>query len=684
VDALADFADGPSEASPEGDGNALVSYVMDRVTQWRIFRDGNYKDKWEAYAAIYRGEWNPKLKHKTAERSRIVTPATTNAVDQSVSEMAEAIFGRGKWFSVDEDGKPEQEVQQAEILRDQLQDDLTKRGIRGAIIGALNHGAVYGTGIMKRIVDEEEEVTAVAADPQSGAPKAQQTKVDFVQWEPIPPFNFVIDSSATSVKDAHGVAHETLRPKHEIFRKQAIGVYRKGDIGGSASGYGSTDILHGPNGENYEKDPRDGVYFTEYHGLVPRKLLEEATRAPEKPDPLDVISEDDEDPNVKEGSSTLDETDLVEAIVAIANGSTLLRAVENPILNHDRGFIAYQHFVVPNRFWGMGVVEKAYNSQSALDAEIRARMDTLALVTYPSITADATRLPRNLDLTVVPGKVFRTNGRGSEIIEPLKFGNLDPVTFQHSADLERYVQMATGAGDPSTPVNINRSAQATASGNSMQFGSYIKRAKLPMQTVDENLLDPLVRKSLLAYMTIDPDRYPALFDYTVNSTLSIMAREFEQMQLTNLMALLPQGSPEYSTVLKAIITNYSGPSKDQLLSDIEKAQQPNPMQQQAQQIQMQTAGATLQKLQEEINEIKARTQYTQSKIGTDQKKLSLQSDQIHVEAAQTLVGRQKNQIAQRQLAVQHHGNILGALAKVHATHTQAQTARMKPAKAAAQ
>ena len=669
MDALAEFQQEPTK-SADGDGSGLVSYVMDRVTQWRLFRDGNYKDRWERYAALYRGEWNSSLKHKNAERSKIVTPATMNAVDQSVAEMAEAIFGRGKWFDVDEDGKPPQAVQQAEVLRDTLLDDLTKRGIRGAIIGTLNHGAVYGTGIMKRIIDQEEEAT-LTPDPHTGQPSEETQKVDFVAWEPVPPFNFVIDSSASSIKDAHGVAHETMRPKHEIYRKQALGVYREGDLGGTASGYGSADILVGPSGENFEKDPRDGVYFTEYHGLVPRSLLTAATEKKDDEDPLAVISDDE----ASTKTADFDDTDLVEAIVTIANGTLLLKAVENPILNHDRGFIAYQHFVVPNRFWGMGVVEKAYNSQSALDAEIRARMDTLALVTYPSITADATRLPRNLDLTVVPGKVFRTNGRGSEIIEPLKFGNLDPVTFQHSADLERYVQMATGAGDPATPVNINRSAQATASGNSMQFGSYIKRAKLPMQTVDENLLDPLVRKSLLAYMTITPERYPALFDYTVNSTLSIMAREFEQMQLTNLIALLPQGSPEYGTVLKAIITNYSGPAKDQLLADIEKAQQPNPMQQQAQQIQLQTAQATLQKLQEEINEIRARAAYTTSKIGTDQKKLGLQSEQIHVEAAQTLVGQQKNRIAQRQLAVSHHGNLLGALAKVHATNTQARTAR---------
>jgi hypothetical protein len=318
----------------------------------------------------------------------------------------------------------------------------------------------------------------------------------------------------------------------------------------------------------------------------------------------------------------------------------------------------------------------------ALDGEIRARMDTLALITYPSITADATRLPRNLDLTVVPGKVFRTNGRGSEIIEPLKFGNLDPVTFQHSADLERYVQLATGASDPSTPVNTNRGPQATASGNSMQFGSYIKRAKLPMQNIDENFLDPLVRKSLLAYTTIAPERYPHVFDYVVNSTLSIMAREFEQMQLTNLMALLPQGSPEYSIVLKAIIDNYSGPSKDKILAAIDQAQQPNPqqqqMQQQMQQMQMQTAQATLQKLQAEIQELGARADLAKSKIPELLAKPHQKDTELHIKALQVHAGVED---VVHSATAAHHGHevartghLVGGLAKIHQANTQAQTA----------
>lgn len=675
---LTDMTVDPTPSVAIGGGGALVSYVMERVQRWRQFRDGNYEKKWQQYEGIYRGEWTTALQVKKAERSRVITPATTNAVDQAVSEVVEAIFGRGCWFDVDEDGKSDQEIEQAAVLQKNLLEDLHKDGVKVAIIGTVHNGCVFGTGIIKRVIGTEDyETFTTGADGEQQRNSAERA---YVCWESVKPQNFVIDSAATCIKDAHGVAHETLRPKHEVESKQRKGIYRDGAIG-SASGFGSADILEGPDGSSYAKDPNDGVYITEYHGLVPRWMLDDASKQHEEPDPLESIADNDDEESEGNGK---DDLDVVEALVTIGNGGTLLKAVENPILNHDRGFIAYQHYVVPNQFWGQGIPEKAFNSQSALDGEIRSRMDTLALITYPSVTVDATRVPKQINLEVGPGKVYRTNGRGSEIIEPLKFGNLDPQNFQSTQDLERYVQLATGATDPATPVN-QRGGGGTASGASMTFGSYIKRSKLPMQTIDEQFLDPLVEKSLLGYMTVDPDRYPAMFDYTVNSALSIMAREFEQANLTNLMALLPQGSPEYQTVLKAIITNYSGPSKAQLLQDLEKAQAPDPMKVQMQQIQVQTAQGQLDKTHAEIAKLNAEAGYTQSKPATDQKKLELAGNQQEIEAAQTMVGQRKVALGEQQAHNQLSGHLLSGLAKVHGinkTHHAAMTGHSVAEKAA--
>ncbi len=97
----------------------------------------------------------------------------------------------------------------------------------------------------------------------------------------------------------------------------------------------------------------------------------------------------------------------------IANDSILLKAEANPYMMKDRPVIAYQDDTVPGRFWGRGTAEKAYNMQKAIDGQLRAHMDSLALTTAPMIAMDATRLPRGAKFEIKPGKAILTNGAPS-------------------------------------------------------------------------------------------------------------------------------------------------------------------------------------------------------------------------------------------------------------------------------
>lgn len=604
--------EGPSEADaykePAGsmDG-ALCSWVMGKVDRWRQHRDANYLDDWNKYYNLWRGKWTDNLKQKNAERSRLIAPALQSAVDQTVAEEIEAIFGRSKWIDVADDYS-HQDKPAAEALRDQLLEDFKRSDVPGAIRETLLNAAIFGTGISKCIVDELDDYN-ITRD-EFGNVDATSTQKFVVYWQAIPPDNFVIDSSALTIDQALGVAHESIRPRHEIYAKQRAKVYRDTPVGG-LSGMRQTLGYRPERGEVKDINSEDGVYVTEYHGWVPRSLLSDSSGS-------DSVSTS---PGVGESIDyTLDVKDneeMVEVIVTIANGGILLRVNENPVLMKDRAFAAFSHDRVPNRFWGRGVCEKGFNSQLALDAELRARIDALGLLTYPVMGADATRLPRNLNLTITPGKTFLTNGRPSEIIEPITFGNLEQSTFQQSGDMERFVQVATGAMDTSTPVNVNP-GNSTASGMSMQTGSAIKRAKMTMQNID-GWLDDLVHKSLLRYMQFDPERYHMDLSYTVSSTMSIMAKEFEQAQMTNLLAVIPQESPAYLLVLKAIVENYTGPSRTQIVAGIDKMMQPDPnkqkMDQATQMLQFKAmqnevlkGAAEIAKLKVEMRHIAAQTQ----------------------------------------------------------------------------
>lgn len=622
------------DESPPTSGvdSELVGWVMSRVERWRSTRDTNFLSDWEKYYRIWKGEWDPSSKTRDMERSKLISPATQQAVDSMVAEMSEATFGKGMWFDVEDNDDPQQ-LAAAQVSRQNLLEDFDRDSVPAAIREAYMLGAIYGTGIAKRVIAETPQVESIASVSGENPVYAS------VYWEPIPPYNFVIDTAAKNIETALGCAHETIRPMHEIEAKQRSGEYKKGAIG-VASGHLINQAGSGPASDDLEVEPSDGTQITEYHGLVPLRFFnDEESEAP--------MAGMEKTENEEEGELP---EELVEAVITIANGSFLLKKVINEF--KDRGIIGYQHDIIPNRFWGRGIPEKAYNSQAALDAELRARIDALGLMTYPVMGADATRLPRNLNLKIQPGKTFLTNGRPSEVIEPITFGNLDPGSFQQTGDLERMVQMATGSYDAATPLNIN-SRNETASGVSMAVGSMIKRAKMTMFSVDQRFLDPMVRKSLLVYRQLEPERYPIDVVFTVNSSMSIMAREFEQTQMTNLLAIIPPEIPAYMLVLRAIIENYSGPSKDKLVASIDEMMKPDPqkqaMEQAVEQLKFQEAQATVQNLVKEGEKIDSEIDLNKAKTMKEMTLAKLEDDKVELDAARIVIEERQTRVQEEQL-----------------------------------
>ena len=615
------------EAASTG-SDSLVGWVMERVNRWRNHRDNNYLPDWEKYYNIWRGKWSANLKDKEHERSRLISPATQNAVDTMVAEMAEATFGRGKWFDIQDTDDPQQRAT-AEVARDNLIADFDRDGIPSVIRECYFSGAIYGNGIAKRTVEDRPDGSVA------------------VKWIPVLPFNFVIDTAATNVEDDLGCADETIVPLHYVEAKQINGEFLPNAVGAMA-GYESNAVQSSPRNLNLLADASDGVYITEYHGKVPAKLFNEATEKE-----ADLLAGLELGEDAEKADELPDE--MIEAVITIANGGILLKKVEAPF--GDRGVVAYAHDKVTRQFWGRGIAEKTFNSQSALDAHLRARIDALGLMTYPVMGADATRLPRNLNLQIRPGKTIFTNGRPSEIVEPITFGNLDISTFQHTADLERYVQMASGSYEAATPTNVN-TRNETSSGVSMSIGSMVKRAKLTMFNVDQDFLDPIIRKSISAYSQVDPQRYPVPdASFTVNSTMSVMAREFEQTQMTNLLAIMPQESPAFLLVLKAIVENYSGPSKDALVQSIESMMQPDPEQQQMDQtikaLQLAGAKAEVQKLQAEVNKIMEDIKLIRAKAMKEQVLASLADDEVEIDAARVALENRQTKVQEAQAALKN-------------------------------
>jgi hypothetical protein len=249
-------------------------------------------------------------------------------------------------------------------------------------------------------------------------------------------------------------------------------------------------------------------------------------------------------------------------------------------------------------------VEKAYNTQKAIDGTLRADMDSRALTTAPMIAMDATRLPRGAKYEVKPGKNLLTNGNPNEILMPFKFGQSTPENANAAQNFERMLLQATGTVDSAgMPTNVSRDGGEGAM--SMAMAGIIKKYKRTLTNFQEDFLMKMVNKAVWRYMQFDPERYPATdMTFVPTGALGIIAREYEQTQLINLLKTLGPDTPVMPVILKGILSNSSIQNKSELMDALAKMSQPNPQQEQMQQAQTMKA---LEMVQAQIDDLKAKT-----------------------------------------------------------------------------
>jgi hypothetical protein len=563
---------------PSDSDKELTNFVVNHCDRWRDWRDVNCLSDWLEYERIFNGEWDAQDKTRESERSRIVTPATQQAVETRHAEIMEAIFGQGEFFDIQDDirdvnGSP----LDVAAIKAQLMEDFKVDKIRKSIDQIELLAELYGTGIGEIVVKTEKVfVPSTQAIPgqvgQAAIGVVEQDRIA-VKIVPVNPRNFLFDPNGTSIDDCMGVAIEKYVSIHKVVKGQEEGIYRKVKVGTDSM---DTDLEPTQEITQYEDDK---VKLLTYYGLVPREYLEQLENE-EDGEVEDLFPED----------SIQDEySDLVEAIVVIANDGVLLKAEKNPYMMKDRPILAYQDDTVPNRLLGRGTVEKAYNSQKAIDAQVRSHLDSLALTTSPMMAMDATRLPRGAKFEVKPGKAILTNGNPNEILFPFKFGNTDGSNLQTAKEFERMLLMATGTLDSQGMVTAV-SRDAGQGGISMATASIIKKYKRTLVNFQEDFMIPFITKAAYRYMQFDPERYPTVdMKFIPTAALGIIAREHEQQQFIALLQTLGPNTPVLPIILKGIMANSSLSNRFELIEMLDKMATADPQAQQAAQMQQQLA-----------------------------------------------------------------------------------------------
>jgi len=587
-------------------------WIMEKCDGWRDHFTSNYEERFDEYNRLWRGIWSGDDSLRKSERSRLISPALQQAVESSVAEVEEATFGRGQFFDIRDD-VDDPDRQDVEYLRKQLTEEYSLNKTRQAISECIVNAAVFGTGIGEVVVQEKTRrvpSTQPAMDGQVATFGVIETKEVSCTVRPVLPQNFLIDPTASSIEEALGVAIDEYVPMHQVQQLIEEGVYDDVEINESST----HSFLEAQDDiDDYDEDR---VRLTKYYGLLPREMLEAYLY--------------DEDEEVISLSETLTEngSNYVEVVAVIANGANILKLEENPYMMQDRPVVAFPWDCVPSRFWGRGVCEKGYNSQKALDTELRARIDALALTVHPMMAMDASRMPRGAKMEVRPGKTILTNGNPNEILQPMNFGNVDNITFSQADHLQRMVQNATGAIDSVGMAGVVN-GQAAAGAVSMGLGAIIKRHKRTLINFQECFLIPFVQQSAWRYMQYHPEKFPTGdFKFVPSSSLGVIAREYEVSQLVQLLQTMSPDTPMYPELVKSVVDNMNLANRETLIAKLSEASQPDPMAQEAAQIDNAQKQAYIAVLQGQAMESEARV--AKVRLETELLPMEAETDRLKV------------------------------------------------------
>jgi hypothetical protein len=282
-------------------------------------------------------------------------------------------------------------------------------------------------------------------------------------------------------------------------------------------------------------------------------------------------------------------------------------------------------------------------------------------------------------MEIKPGKVWITQGPPSDVLNPVQIGAVEPNTFNQASEMERMVQMGTGAFDTASSLkgqDANGPQQA-----SLIMGAFVKRAKRAIRNVNDNLMQPLLKQTMWRYMQFAPRRYPQDFEFRVMATLGIVAREVEAMQLTQLIAMLPEQYPQVAAaVAKGIIDLGSLHNKVEIITAIDAATAPPPPEevQRAKQMEDMQLIAISAEAQGKVmdNQVKAATvrklladaQKSMAAAGGDKGELAVEVARLRVEMEELDVVREEHKVR---------------LLEAHMAFRTAQEQAKKPAKQAA-
>jgi len=399
----------------------------------------------------------------------------------------------------------------ADRLTSKIKDGLSQAGWPSKLVRTILDCGEYGTSIVQGPLAIE---TGVVNDAELAFMGEQEEyRPDF---DVISPFDFYPDPGARTIEECNSVIVRKILNRSQLRKLRKVEGFDKDKIekvlnelsDGNWTPEWWESIINISNSQQQMSAPNGRFVCLVRWGLLSGSDLHRAG--------VRGISEDQM------------EDEIMAQIWVIGSHVISLRVSE---LHKDRlPFYVTPFQLVPHTIWGMGLPEMMFDSQDAVNATERAKMDNMALSSRPMCWINMDRIADGEQiLELKAGKIIKL--RESEINndKPLEFFTPDCHMDVIQAVQDKSLALSQEqAAMPNMLMGLGGEGihNRTSSGASMQFNSAITPLKSVVFNIENHLIIPMIECMARFYQLFSKDeQIKGNFKISARGTQGIMARE---------------------------------------------------------------------------------------------------------------------------------------------------------------
>lgn len=435
--------------------------------------------------------------------SDIFVPEILRAVETIVGKLYQVIVGSPNWFEYS--GRDENDEGPAIALTQLTRYEMDENSFKARLMDSLRQMVISGLTVRKVLWDFQEiarrrtslqnnstvdPVTGEAINSQTLAPMSEvETVRDHWTFEPVDLLSFHISDVSTPYNDiqkASWIAEQYLVDKAWVDAKCRKGWFSKAMkerleqaiTANNSDAQNFRDTRLKSSGFSHT-DNKGKIEIIERWGLVKAELVH-------SPEELAELG--------------LEPTDLVEAVIYIANRVAFLKLEANPFWHGQKPYVSCPYVPKENEFAGIGVAQIGEKLQEELNDTRNQTMDNKTLILMCMWLKHRAAGIKNQDLRIRPMGVITTNDmNGLEALRP-------PVLTGVGVNIEGVVKndLRESVGAASNLQGIAQGGVDTATESSIINKESMGRLLLTAELYGELVLKPtLVFAEFLNYQFYD-------------------------------------------------------------------------------------------------------------------------------------------------------------------------------------